>query len=72
MRLKKIERESLAYFAEDNPKMSRPRPEGLGGVGLTNFIGRKWIERFGRDGTTGEQLYRITAEGLSAYRSSAK
>jgi hypothetical protein len=67
MTLKKIDYESLAYFAAAGPEKSVPRPKGLGGVGLTNFIKRGWIERYGRDGKSGEQLYRITFSGLKFF-----
>lgn len=67
MKLSKIERGSLAYFAAGSREKPRPRPKGLGGVGLMNFFRHKWIERFGRDGDTGEQLYRITPSGIVAH-----
>lgn len=67
----KIERAGLSYFATAGLDKSMPRPKGLSGVGLTNFIKRGWIERFGRDGPTGEQLYRIKPAGLEAYLASS-
>ena len=64
--MKKPMCDALVYFAKKDDALAKPRPTGCGAVGLTNLLSQKLIERFGRDGTTGEQLYRITEDGRAA------
>jgi hypothetical protein len=62
----KRDREALAYFIGHGVGASVLPPKGLGGGGVSNFLKRGWIERFGRDGRTGHQLYQLTLVGAAA------